>query len=159
MQVAKAFEAQGEQAGSSAAQGPFQVSDVPLSAIWNSLARPGAADSSNEKVDSDKVAVEFRLFADPTDLAVARNISSTVTAAGDATTALTGKKERLSHDWGVIPVFTMAGMKIRTRKDDSAIELQPWFLSISSCVQSYKKASGMTGEEDASNASLHMVGL
>jgi hypothetical protein len=75
--------------------------------------------------------------------------------------SLARKLERLSHEWGVVPVFTMAGMKIRSREETGLSELQPWFLSINGCVQAYKKAAGIDPNDDdaGQDASLHMATL
>ena len=58
----------------------------------------------------------------------------------------------LNREWGTVPVFTMANMKIRTPKkiadavagknlgDDEFVEYRPWFLSVKDCIKSWKKA-------------------
>jgi hypothetical protein len=134
-QVAASFEAQGKEDASSPASGlgELKVNDVPLGLVWKSLSRPVDSDSS--------VELELRLLADPTDLAIARNISSSLQAEGsEGEEAAKKKMERLSQDWGSVPVFTMAGIKIRAPGEDGVpVELQPWFLSISACISSYKK--------------------
>jgi hypothetical protein len=76
--------------------------------------------------------------------------------------------KQLGEEWGVVPVFTMAGMKIRVKNGTSGapVELRPWFLSIASCVESFKKASAAAAGGDAAaaqdaleGASLHMATL
>lgn len=155
--------------------GSLRVSDVPLGMLWQALAKPGDAASEGtvaQAVDGTSMAVQLRLLADPTDVAIARNMSGTVEAQheGDEEflAARASKVARLQQPWGVVPVFTMAGMKIRVKNstDEGAepVELRPWFLSISSCVASYKKAMGLEGAEAEAalrtdEAALHMATL
>jgi hypothetical protein len=176
--------------------------------------------TGNEK----KQSVELRLLADRADLEVARNMTMSMASQAAAAFSSNGaagaleasepaeasilervpaakratfdrKLARLNRAWGVVPVFTMANMKIRTRRNtarntdsksgdkddasdsagDDSVELRPWFLSITDCVESWKKASGLDGDaadgesasdsaaakagEQASSASLHMATL
>ena len=75
----------------------------------------------------------------------------------------------------MVPVFTMAGMKIRVpaqaaggKAEDGPVDMRPWFLSIDACVKSYQKASGADGAQGvdadaaaraAESASLHLATL
>jgi hypothetical protein len=70
-QVAAAFEAQAETAGDSEAKGAMEVNDVPLGAIWEKLAKPGAAPvvaAVAEGAEEKPQSVEIRLMCDPVDL-------------------------------------------------------------------------------------------
>lgn len=93
----------------------LRVSDLPLSSIWAQLSKPGVEDVDASVGGQPKVPIQFRILPDPVDLAVARNISTTISpeTGGDGGLSLSKKLERLSHDWGVVPVFTMAGTKGR----------------------------------------------
>lgn len=180
-QLVEAFEQQGKlQDPLGEGVGALQVSDVPLGMIWKALAKP--SDGNNVTMDGkavgsdgETVSVQLRLMADPADLQVARNMSARMeldpaaAAASDTAEAKhAAKVKQLGEEWGVVPVFTMAGMKIRVKNGTSAepLELRPWFLSIAGCVESFKKASaGATGGDDAAmqealeGASLHMATL
>lgn len=171
------FEAQVQAGGDTAAvgvSGSLQVSDVPLGMVWKALTMPGADKQGmpmSQAVDGSEMAVQLRLLADPTDLAIARNMSGTVESAEaspEFVEARAAKVARLEQPWGVVPVFTMAGMKIRVKNSTDAgaepVELRPWFLSIASCVASYKKAMGLEGAEAeaalrSDEAALHMATL
>lgn len=161
-----------EQGGPAMAEaGALEVNDVPLGMLWNSLAHPSDSTQGVQTKSSsgEDVTVELRLLADPTDLAIAKNMSQSMSSTATdevAQASLNRKLERLDRAWGVVPVFAMAGMKIRVKNstDQSAppVELRPWFLSVSSCLESYKKASGLAGDEAALAAeqmSLHMSTL
>ena len=163
--------------------GDLIVSDVPLGMIWKALTPPDALDKSKKVSDFgdtpiNETTVQLRLLADGTDVEAAKNMTNVMleqalnssSSLGEGETAalikrnFENKLEMLNREWGTVPVFTMANMKIRTPKkiadavagknlgDDEFVEYRPWFLSVKDCIKSWKKASessGLTEEENA----------
>lgn len=162
----------------------LQVSDVPLGMLWSKLASPEDDESSGDGASSlpkteEGASVQLRLMADPADLAIARNMTAGMVqqlaadgsgdeggteAMEEVEKAMASKVAKLQQDWGVVPVFTMYGMKIRVREsaepDAKVKELLPWFLSIEECVKSSKKAAGVEeGKEETEEELKKLAGM
>lgn len=145
-QLVEAFEAQAKEAGTVEGVGKLQVSDVPLGMIWKDLAKPGDGPEAGALKGAtaeggEQVVVQLRLMADPVDLAIAKNVSATISAADEGDSAADKEAKlaraeraaaRLESAWGVVPVFTMAGMQIRVKNQTTGepVELRPWYVSV-----------------------------
>lgn len=173
-----------KQSGSVAGMSELRVSDVPLGMIWKKLARPvalapnttsgeTAATAAAAAVNGTSESVETRLMPDPMDVAIAKNMSEGAlgpSAGPEEAARHSSKAAAFARPWGVVPAFTMAGMKIRVPRAaaeaagvtglsgspmdaadaaDAAggasgaemVDLRPWFLSIDACLSSFQRAS------------------
>jgi len=140
----------------------LHVRDIPLGFIWERLSPPGNSTSAPAAKDEDD-PVEVRLLADRTDVSAALNmtISNSQNVSSDLKVLYEEKAKILNSSWGVVPVFTMAQMKMRVNNGTQGIELHPWFLSVASCIESFKNAMERSGGDASSidDASLHVSTL